>query len=70
MPSPETAAALIGGVAGLGTGVLGTFFAPWAKWRYDNRLKMREDQKTRIEEWREGIATLREAEKDRPVEYY
>jgi hypothetical protein len=70
VPSPETAAALIGGVAGLGTGVLGTFFAPWVKWRYDNRLNMREDQKERIKEWREGIAVLREAEKDQPVERY
>jgi hypothetical protein len=68
--SPETAAALIGGVAGLGTGVLGTFSAPWVKWRYDDRLKKREDQKERIKEWREGIALLREAEKDRPVEVF
>lgn len=70
MPSQETATALIGGAAGLVTGVLGTFFAPWVKWRYDNRLSMREDRKVRIEEWRKGIATLREAEKDRPVRLY
>jgi hypothetical protein len=68
--SPETAAALIGGFAGLGTGVLGTFFAPWAKWRYDDRLRKREDQKERIKEWRDGIAQLREAEKGRPVEVF
>jgi hypothetical protein len=67
LPSPETAAALIGGAAGLGTGVLGTFFAPWVKWRYDNRLSMREDQKARVSEWRDGIAKLREAEKDKPI---
>jgi hypothetical protein len=47
--------------------VLGTFFAPWVKWRYDNRSKMREDRKQRVSEWRDGIAALREAEKDQPV---
>ncbi|WP_319453903.1 MULTISPECIES: hypothetical protein [unclassified Mycobacterium] len=47
--------------------MLGTFFAPWVKWRYDNRMQMREDQKQRITEWRDGIAVLREAEKDKPI---
>ena len=67
---PKIVVALIALASALSGSVIGTFFGPMVKWRYDNRLKMREDRKDRIAEWREGIASLREAEKDCPVEVY
>jgi hypothetical protein len=37
--SPTTVAALIGGLAGLCTGILGSLVAPWVQWNIEKRRK-------------------------------
>jgi hypothetical protein len=49
-------AAIIGGICGLLTGVLGAILAPWAKWRVDREQATREWRRERLEEWRTGLA--------------
>ncbi|MDH6194595.1 hypothetical protein M2272_001224 [Mycobacterium frederiksbergense] len=58
----EIAVALIGGGAGLATGIVGTLFAPWATWRFEERRLARQRRIERIEEWKEGVADLRDDE--------
>ena len=48
--------AIIGGVSGLATGVLGAILAPWAKWRVDREQATRTWRRERLTEWRAGLA--------------
>lgn len=54
----EIAVAVIGGAAGLTTGVVGSLFAPWASWGIEKRRLRREGRIKRIEEWRVGASQL------------
>jgi hypothetical protein len=58
----EIVIALIGGGAGLATGVVGSLFAPWASWGVEKRRLQQERRVQRIAEWRVGVRRLREAE--------
>ena len=58
----EILVALIGGGAGLTTGVVGSLFAPWASWGVEKRRLQQERRVQRIAEWRLGVRRLREAE--------
>lgn len=58
----EIAVALIGGVAGLSSGIVGTLFAPWATWRFEERRLARQRRIERIEEWKQGVTELRDDE--------
>lgn len=58
----EIVVALIGGLAGLTTGVAGSLFAPWANWGAEKRRLQQERRVQRIAEWRLGVRRLREAE--------
>lgn len=60
----EIVVALIGGLAGLTTGVAGSLFAPWASWGVEKRRLQQERRVQRIAEWRLGVRRLREAESD------
>ncbi len=54
----EIVVALIGGGAGMATGVVGSLFAPWANWGVEKRRLARQRRIERIEEWRAGVAEL------------
>ena len=54
----EVVAALIGGGAGLATGVVGSLFAPWANWGIEKRRLRRAGRVERIKEWRAGANQL------------
>lgn len=58
----EVWAALIGGGAGLCTGVAGSLIAPWVNWRIEQHRLRRETQTELVRTWRAGIARLREIE--------
>jgi hypothetical protein len=60
----EIVVALIGGVAGLTTGVVGSLFAPWANWGAEKRRRRQDRRVERIAEWPLGVRRLREAESD------
>jgi hypothetical protein len=48
--------AIIGGIAGLVSGVLASLVAPWVHWRIEKQRQLVADRKARIEEWRAGLA--------------
>lgn len=54
----EIVVALIGGGAGLATGVVGSLAAPWANWGIEKRRLKRQQRVKRIEEWRDGVENL------------
>lgn len=54
--TPEVWAALIGGAAGLATGVVGSLVAPWVNWGVDKRRFQHERRRALIDEWRAGVA--------------
>ena len=49
--------AIIGGISGLLTGVIGAILAPWAKWRVD-REQATEWRRERLMEWRSSWPRL------------
>jgi hypothetical protein len=49
-------AAIVGAVAGIITGSIGSLFAPWANWGVEKRRKKHEYRKDLIKEWREMLA--------------
>ena len=58
----EIVVALIGGGAGLATGVVGSLFAPWANWGVEKRRQRQANRVERIKEWRNGVTELRKYE--------
>lgn len=48
--------AVIGGAAGLGTGVIGSLLAPWSMWGVEKRRQQFQRRHALIDEWRRGIA--------------
>ncbi|MDG4667003.1 hypothetical protein [Mycobacterium sp. 236(2023)] len=63
MPA-EIVAALIGGGAGLATGIVGTIFAPWVNWGIEKRRLRRQRRTEQVKEWRDRIQQVRWIEKD------
>lgn len=53
---PEVSAALIGGGAGLATGVVGSIFAPWSNWGVEKRRLRHERRAGYIDNWREELS--------------
>lgn len=56
--SSEIVVALIGGGAGLATGIVGSLFAPWANWGAEKRRRRQDRRVERIAEWRAGASQL------------
>jgi len=56
--SSEIVVALIGGGAGLATGIVGSLFAPWANWGAEKRRRRQDRRVERIGEWRAGAYQL------------
>jgi len=53
----ELAAALVGGAAGLGTGVVGSLVAPWVNWKIEKWRSEIEAKRAAVESWRLGLAS-------------
>lgn len=53
---PQVSAALVGGGAGLATGVVGSLLAPWSNWGVEKRRGRLERRRQLIDEWREESA--------------
>ncbi|SRX93244.1 hypothetical protein MSP7336_01480 [Mycobacterium shimoidei] len=51
----EVWAAVIGGVAGLATGALGSVIAPWVNWGIEKRRSDRQHRRDLVKAWREGV---------------
>lgn len=49
-------AAVVGGVAGVVTGAIGSLAAPWANWAVEKRRTDRAEKRAAVEAWRSGIA--------------
>jgi len=54
----EIWAAVIGGIAGLVTGALGSVIAPWVSWGIEKRREDRKHKRDLIMSWRTGIASI------------
>lgn len=54
--SDTVIAAIVGAIAGIVTGSIGSLFAPWANWGIEKRRKRLEYRKDLIKGWRELIA--------------
>jgi hypothetical protein len=55
---PDVWTAVIGGVSGLGTGIVGSIFAPWANWRAEKQRLERQRKIDLLDSWRAGIAAM------------
>jgi hypothetical protein len=54
----EIWAGVIGGVAGLATGALGSVIAPWVNWGIEKQRGDRKHKRDLIASWRAGIASI------------
>ena len=52
---PAIVAALIGGTAGLATGVAGSLIAPWSNWGVEKRRIRLQRRQALVDDWRLGI---------------
>jgi hypothetical protein len=51
----EIWAAIVGGIAGLATGALGSVIAPWVNWGIEKRRSDRQHRRDLVKSWREGL---------------
>lgn len=58
----EIWAAVIGGVAGLASGVVASLLAPWANWSIEKRRLKRQRRYGLLDRWRQGIASAEDAD--------
>jgi hypothetical protein len=50
---PSILSAIIGGAAGLITGIIGSLFAPWINWGIEKKRKKQDRRAELIKQWRE-----------------
>lgn len=50
--------AIIGGLAGLVTGAVGSLVAPWVALKVEHQRQVHADRRQRVAEWRAGLASV------------